>query len=150
MRNLRHGLAAVLLAGVALLVGVRAAGLAGHPERPSALGERRWMGWAWRGPAPGRELARAAARLPPGEPVVLVVDPAQAQHAGWWRFVASYHFDRNPVVGVEVGGATLGPGGGLRLAGEPPAGREGWLRVRIGAPSESEVEVEVVDREPGG
>jgi len=143
---LRRGLTLVLLAGLAVVLALRTAGLARHSQEPSARGERRWMGWAWRWPEGGRELAQAAARLAPGEPVVLVVDPEQTRHADWWRFMASYHLDRNPVVGVEAGEGVPGSGGGLDLPGEPPVGRSAARRVRIGAGGQ----VEVADGGPRG
>jgi hypothetical protein len=131
---------------VLTVVVVRGVGLLLHPLAPSARGERRWMGWAWRGPEVGESLAQVERDLPPGAPVVLAVDASQAAHAGWWRFQASYHLSENPVLGVEVGASTLAPGGGLHLLGEPPVAIARAQRISIGAGGQVEVE----RRGPGG
>jgi hypothetical protein len=143
LNKLGTGAALVALAAV---LAVRAGGLLRDAEAPTAQGERRWMRWAWRGPEVGERLARTGELLAPGRPVVLVIAWPHSPRAGWWRYMASYHFSRNPVVAVRIRDRLLAPGGGLELLGKPPASTRRAQRVQIRADGE----VEVLRRGPGG
>lgn len=121
---LRRLALAALLALVAGISAWRAGGLAADPTTLSAERERRSFAWAWREPEAARIFARLEEQLPPGWPVRLVVAPGQGHNAQWWRFMASYHLDDNPVLEARVKrpGAVV-PGEGLVIVfpvrGEP-------------------------------
>ena len=99
-------LAAALLALVGTTVAVRAVRFACDPGRLDALDERRWHGYANRGPWPGESVAAAAPRLRPGE-TVWVLAPRGTPH-DWLLGVALYHLPEQQVR-VAVRGDRDGP-----------------------------------------
>lgn len=118
-------LAAALLALAGATVAVRAVRFARDPGRLDALDERRWHGFANRGPWPGEAVAAAAPRLLPGE-TVWVLAP-RGTDRGWLLGVALYHLPAQRVR-VAVRGDREGPPPGATVVVMDRRGRAEVVR----------------------
>jgi hypothetical protein len=112
------------LCSLGAVIAARTVRLTTDPRRLDAHGERRWFEWAHREPYAATALARAAAELRPGEPVILIV-PRTVRRPDWWRMIAAYHLPRHPVVGVFVRTLPRHPPEGTRVR----VRRDGSFRV---------------------
>lgn len=94
--------AVALLVALSVVAAWRATGIAATPPVLAAHGERTWIGWSHRDPEAERQLAAAAAHLPPARCVAIVV--AADEDPLWWSVKALYHLRRHRVVEVRRAG----------------------------------------------
>lgn len=68
-------------------------------QPPAAVGEKRWMDWAYRW-GMADPLRDAGRQLRPGEPVELVVHHPIFEE-GWWKVMARYYLPSHRVVAIR-------------------------------------------------
>ena len=98
------------IAGIALVVGFRAAEQIRHPGALTARGEKLWFGWAYPDPALLGRLENAESLLRPGEAFCVDLNSSRVPPA-WLQAMTNYAFWRE----VPAGPCPGAPGGAANL-----------------------------------
>ena len=124
----RRFLLAAAIAGIALVVGYRAAEQVKSPGALTARSERLWYGWAYRDPALLARLESSEKLLRPGETFCLEFGSRRVPPA-WLEAMTNYAYWRELPVGAcpSAPGGTAGP---VRIA----VSESGDVAVVRGAP----------------
>lgn len=89
----RRLLLGAAMAGIAVVVGIRAGEQLRRPGALTARAERLWLGWAYRDPALLARLENTESLLRPGDAFCLEFDPARVDPT-WLRAMTNYAYWR--------------------------------------------------------